>query len=71
MSQACGINEAFNDSAKADFQLYTVLVNHMTAPIPPTIAFEQAVVLPLAAIAAACGSSLKTNWLSNYLPYPI
>ena len=70
VSQACGINEAFNDSVKGDFRLYTVLVNHMTAPIPPTIAVEQAAILPLAVITAASGSSLKTNWLFNYLPYP-
>jgi hypothetical protein len=38
VSQACGINEAFNDFVKGDFQLHTVLVNYMAAPIPPTIA---------------------------------
>jgi NADPH:quinone reductase-like Zn-dependent oxidoreductase len=66
VSQAC-VDEAFNDSAKGTFQLNTVLVNHMTAPIPPTIPFEQAAVLPLAVSTAACGLFLKAQ-LALQLP---
>jgi NADPH:quinone reductase-like Zn-dependent oxidoreductase len=59
VSQACGIDQAFNDSAKGAFQLYTVLVDRMTSPIPPPISFEQAAVLPLAISTASCGLFLK------------
>ncbi|KAE9371256.1 putative alcohol dehydrogenase [Stipitochalara longipes BDJ] len=67
VSQACGVDEAFNDPTKGAFQLYTVLVDHMTSPIPPTLSFEQAAVLPLAVSTAACGLFLKDQ-LALQLP---
>lgn len=67
VSQACGIDEAYNDSAKGAFQLYTVLVDHMTALIPPTLSFEQAAVMPLAISTAACGLFLQDQ-LALQLP---
>jgi NADPH:quinone reductase-like Zn-dependent oxidoreductase len=67
VGQACAIDQAFNDSAKGAFQLYTVLVDHMTSPIPPTMPFEQAAVLPLAISTASCGLFLKDQ-LALQLP---
>jgi NADPH:quinone reductase-like Zn-dependent oxidoreductase len=67
VGQACAIDQAFNDSAKGAFQLYTVLVDHMTSPIPPTMSFEQAAVLPLAISTASCGLFLKDQ-LALQLP---
>lgn len=72
VSQACGVDEAYNDSAKGAFQLYTVLVDHMTSPIPSTMSFEQAVVLPLAITTAACGLFLHDQLALQLptLPHP-
>ena len=72
VSQACGIKEAYNDSAKGAFQLYTVLVDHMTSPIPPTLSFEQAAVLPLALSTAACGLFLQDQLALSLptIPHP-
>jgi NADPH:quinone reductase-like Zn-dependent oxidoreductase len=67
VSQACAIDQAFNDSAKGAFQLYTVLVDYMTSPIPSTMSFEQAAVLPLAVSTASCGLFLQDQ-LALQLP---
>jgi NADPH:quinone reductase-like Zn-dependent oxidoreductase len=41
--------------ADAAFQEYTVLPAHMASPIPNTVSFEDAAVIPLAISTAACG----------------
>jgi NADPH:quinone reductase-like Zn-dependent oxidoreductase len=51
----------------AGFQLYTVAYEITTAPIPDSISYEQAVVLPLAISTAAAGLYQK-GFLA--LPYP-
>ena len=55
VGQALGTSKARGGPAGGAFQLYTVLVEHMTAPIPDGLAFENAAVLPLAISTAACG----------------
>lgn len=44
-----------NRPAGAAFQAYTVLPAQMCAPIPSTVSFEDAAVIPLAICTAACG----------------
>ncbi|KAI1098445.1 GroES-like protein [Jackrogersella minutella] len=50
---ACAPNS--NDPAEGAFQHYTVLREHLAAVIPDGMPYEQAVVLPLALLTAACG----------------
>ncbi|KAH6854709.1 chaperonin 10-like protein [Chaetomium sp. MPI-CAGE-AT-0009] len=52
---ALSIAESVNNPAEGAFQLYTVLREHMAAPLPPSLSFEQACVLPLALATAAYG----------------
>ena len=44
-----------NSSAQGGFQEYTVLIAHAASPIPDSLSFENAVVLPLGLSTAACG----------------
>lgn len=55
LSNACGLNENLNDPSKSAFQNYTVLLEHMTSPIPSNMSYESACVLPLGISTAACG----------------
>ncbi len=55
VSHAVGASEQYNTSAKGAFQEYTVALAHMASPIPSTISYESAAVLPLGLSTAACG----------------
>jgi NADPH:quinone reductase-like Zn-dependent oxidoreductase len=55
VGHAIGIDEKINSSAEGAFQLYTVLRAEMTTPIPSTMSYESASVIPLGASTAACG----------------
>ncbi len=55
LAQAVGTDKKRNSSAEGAFQDYTVVLAHMAAPIPRTMAYENAAVLPLALSTAACG----------------
>lgn len=55
LGHAVGVEKARNTPAEGAFQHYTVLVEHMAAPIPETLSFEQASVLPLGLSTAATG----------------
>jgi len=48
LGHAVGTDKDSNSSAEGAFQAYTVVLAHMAAPIPDTMSFEQAAVLPLA-----------------------
>jgi NADPH:quinone reductase-like Zn-dependent oxidoreductase len=48
-----------NRPADAAFQTYTVLPAHMASPIPSTLSYEDAAVIPLAISTAACGMYQK------------
>jgi NADPH:quinone reductase-like Zn-dependent oxidoreductase len=52
---AVGVEKARNRPGEGAFQRYTLLQEHMAAPIPDAISYEQASVLPLALSTAATG----------------
>jgi NADPH:quinone reductase-like Zn-dependent oxidoreductase len=52
---AAGSDKQRNRAAEGGFQDYAVLLAHMAAPIPATMTFESAAVLPLGISTAACG----------------
>lgn len=54
LSFGLGVNKAFNTSSKSAFQLYAVCLDHMTSPIPDPMSFEEASVIPLGVVTAAC-----------------
>ncbi len=51
---AVGTDKDSNRPAEGAFQHYTVLLERLTAPIPDTLRFEDAAVLPLGLSTAAC-----------------
>jgi NADPH:quinone reductase-like Zn-dependent oxidoreductase len=55
LGHAVGTDKDANTAAEGGFQLYTVLLERMAAPIPDTLGYEDAAVLPLAISTAACG----------------
>ena len=55
VGHAIGVDKEYNSTAQAGFQEYTVLQQHMTSPIPSTMSYETASVIPLGASTAACG----------------
>lgn len=52
---ALGLERSRNRPAEGGFQHYAVLLQHMVSPIPDTMSFEQAAVLPLQLATAATG----------------
>lgn len=66
LGHAVGSDKNRNNSAEGGFQLYTVVLAHMACPIPPSMAFESAVVLPLGLSTAA--SALFQNDLLALQP---
>ena len=67
MGHAVGIEEVVNKSSGSAFQQYTVVKANMASPIPSTMPFEHACVLPLCLSTAACGL-FQQDFLA--LPYP-
>jgi NADPH:quinone reductase-like Zn-dependent oxidoreductase len=55
LGHAVGSDKDSNRAAEGGFQLYTVVLERLAAPIPDTMAFEDAAVLPLGVSTAACG----------------
>ncbi|MEU4519947.1 zinc-binding alcohol dehydrogenase family protein [Amycolatopsis sp. NPDC024027] len=55
LGHAVGTDKDSNSPAEGAFQQYTVLLERMTCPIPDTLSFEDAAVVPLATSTAACG----------------
>jgi NADPH:quinone reductase-like Zn-dependent oxidoreductase len=55
VAQAVGYDEKVNTSTQSSFQLYTVVLEDMTSPIPDSVSYESASVLPLGVSTAACG----------------
>jgi NADPH:quinone reductase-like Zn-dependent oxidoreductase len=51
---AGGVDKGRNRAAEGAFQEYVVLLDHMTAPLPDSLGYEQASVLPLGLSTAAC-----------------
>jgi NADPH:quinone reductase-like Zn-dependent oxidoreductase len=55
IGHAVGSDKDTNQPAQGAFQHYTVLLETMACPIPDTLSFQDAAVLPLAVSTAACG----------------
>ncbi len=67
LAHAVGMDKKRNNAAEGAFQTCTVVLAHMAAPIPHTMSYEAAAVLPLALSTAACGL-FQTDQLA--LQYP-
>ena len=68
VGHAVGQDENHNSAAEGAFQTYTVLQSHMASPIPSTLSYESACVLPLGVSTADCGLFPPKNQLA--LQYP-
>jgi NADPH:quinone reductase-like Zn-dependent oxidoreductase len=55
LGHAAGTDKDSNRAPEGAFQEYTVVLERMAAPIPDTLPFEEAAVLPLAVSTASCG----------------
>jgi NADPH:quinone reductase-like Zn-dependent oxidoreductase len=66
LGHAVGAEKSRNDPAEGAFQNYTVLLEHMAAPIPDAMTYENAAVLPLGISTAACGLFQKDFLALNY-----
>jgi len=55
LGHAVGTDKDSNSAAQGAFQHYTVVGEKMACPIPDSLAYENAAVLPLAVSTAACG----------------
>lgn len=67
VGMAAGLSEKTNDPSQSAFQIYPVLLDHMTSPIPTGLSYQQACVIPLGASTAACGLFQKDQ-LALQLP---
>lgn len=67
LAHAVGTDKHRNSAAEGAFQTYTVVLAHMAAPIPNTMSYEHAAVLPLAVSTAACGL-FQTDHLALHYP---
>jgi NADPH:quinone reductase-like Zn-dependent oxidoreductase len=59
-----------NNPPEAGFQLYTVLKVQMVSPIPSSLSYESASVLPLGLSTAACGLFMKDYLALEYPSVP-
>ena len=55
VGHAIGTDPKRNSAAEGSFQMYTVLLERLTTPLPETMSYESASVLPLGLSTAACG----------------
>lgn len=70
VGMAVGIDSKYNDSAQGAFQTYTVLLEHMTAPIPDSLSYENAAVVPLGLTTAAAALFEKDQLALEYPTVP-
>lgn len=68
VAHAIALDKSVNRACEGGFQEYTVLREHMTSPIPKSMSYETACVMPLALSTAACALFQK-DYLA--LPFPI
>ncbi|MBO0790652.1 MAG: zinc-binding alcohol dehydrogenase family protein, partial [Ktedonobacteraceae bacterium] len=66
LGHASGMDRKRNSAAEGAFQEYTVVLAHMAAPIPDTLSYENAAVLPLTLSTAACGLFHKDQLALHY-----
>ena len=70
LGHAVGMDQKRNSSAEGAFQSHTVLLAHMVSPIPSTMDYESAAVLPLGLSTAACGLFQKDHLALQYPSVP-
>jgi NADPH:quinone reductase-like Zn-dependent oxidoreductase len=66
LGHAVGTDKDRNTPAEGAFQEYTIVLAHMAAPIPGTMPYESAAVLPLGLSTAACGLFQKDQLALRY-----
>ncbi len=66
LGHAVGTDKKRNSSAEGAFQQYTVVLAHMATPIPSSMSYENAAVLPLTLSTAACGLFEKDQLALEY-----
>jgi len=66
LGHAVGTDKKRNTSAEGAFQTYTVVLAHMAAPIPGSLPYENAAILPLGLSTAACGLFQKDHLALEY-----
>lgn len=66
LGHAVGTDKDRNTSAEGAFQEYTVVLARMAAPIPDSMLYENATVLPLTLSTAACGLFQKDQLSLQY-----
>jgi NADPH:quinone reductase-like Zn-dependent oxidoreductase len=66
LGHAVGTDKDSNSSAEGAFQAYTVVLARMASPIPRSMSYENAAVLPLALSTAACGLFQKDQLALHY-----
>ncbi len=66
LGHAVGTDKDRNTPAEGAFQTHTVLLARMAAPIPDTMSYEDAAVLPLSLSTAACGLFQKNHLALRY-----
>ena len=64
LGHAVGLTD--NEASESGFQAYTVLLADMASPIPSTLSYESAAVLPLGLSTAACGLFQKDYLALQY-----
>ena len=69
IGHAVGTDKDSNRAAEGGFQQYTVVLERMACPIPDTMPFEDAAVLPLATSTASC-ALFQADQLGLRLPSP-
>jgi NADPH:quinone reductase-like Zn-dependent oxidoreductase len=67
LGHAVGIDKRSNKSSESAFQEYVVLRDNLAAPLPASLSFERACVLPLCLSTAACALFMK-DYLALDLP---
>ncbi|KAI4235944.1 MAG: hypothetical protein L6R40_006312 [Gallowayella cf. fulva] len=67
LGHAVGMDARSNNSAEGAFQLYTLLRTNLASPIPDSLSYESACVLPLGLSTAACALFQK-NYLALKSP---
>ncbi|HEY0777335.1 MAG TPA: zinc-binding alcohol dehydrogenase family protein [Gemmatirosa sp.] len=66
LAHAVGADKTRSRAAEGAFQQYTVVLARMAAPIPSTLSYEEAAVLPLALSTAACGLFQRDQLALNH-----
>ncbi|KAF2084024.1 zinc-binding oxidoreductase CipB [Saccharata proteae CBS 121410] len=69
LGHALAMDEHVNRAAEGGFQEYTILRSNMASPIPSSLSYESASVLPLCLSTAACGLFQK-DFLALDHPHP-